>query len=34
MSSTYHPQSDGQLEALNKYLEMYLQCFAGEPPKE
>lgn len=34
MSSSYHPQSDGQTEALNKTLEMYFRCFVFENPKQ
>lgn len=30
MSSSYHPEMDGQSEALNKCLENYLWCFATE----
>jgi hypothetical protein len=33
-SSTFHPQSDGQSEAANKVIVMYLRCLTGDCPKQ
>lgn len=34
MSTAYHPQSDGQSEAVNKCVEMYLRCITFQQPKQ
>ena len=33
MSSTYHPQSDGQTKVVNKSLEHYLKAFVADKPQ-
>ena len=33
MSSSYHPQTDGQTEVVNKSLEHYLRAFAADRPQ-
>lgn len=33
ISSAYHPQIDGESEALNKCIELYLRCFVSENQK-
>lgn len=33
-SCSYHPQTNGQTEAINRTVEMYLHCFTSSKPKE
>ena len=32
-TSAFHPQSDGQSEAANKIISMYLRCLIGDRPR-
>jgi hypothetical protein len=34
MTSAFHPQSDGQTEAANRIIVMYLRCFTGDRPRQ
>jgi hypothetical protein len=33
-SSAFHPQTDGQTEAVNKAIGMYLRCLTGDQPRQ
>lgn len=33
-SSSYHPQTDSQTEVVNRSLQQYLRCFAGDQPRK
>ena len=34
MSTAFHPQTDGQSEAVNKTIAMYLRCLTGDRPRD
>lgn len=34
MMTAFHPQADGQSEATNKIITMYLRCFTGDRPRQ
>jgi hypothetical protein len=34
MTTTFHPQSDGQSESANRVILMYLRCLTGDRPRE
>jgi transposase InsO family protein len=34
MTTAFHPQSDGQTEAANKVIVMYLRCMTGDRPRQ
>jgi transposase InsO family protein len=34
MTTTFHPQSDGQTEAANRVITLYLRCFTGDRPRQ